>query len=798
MNLNPLFFNKITGEPEQLFIGQQKNGSEPHLFSDIIKVTEEELKDDNLKNVGLQFDKILANLNEIDIDTSVDDAVIEKLKFLFNNPELKDFKIDDDLYNLENAKISNSSIIFDRQSLELVLKKIKSIYKDQVDSTNKDKADFEGLQSKPEVDAEKDFVFENTLNTDVVLNALINHESIKFTFKSDDNKITFLISELKNLGKELNVDITNLNVESPGTDEVIPSTEDRTAQIIFNTAEIEHPQQVNINEEKTGQSKQVGELSSSESTLTNDTKIFHVEINYSESSGKQKEPITVSSPFRLDENTSEQIEKFLSNYSSNRNIIKNNNSLENSNPVYVGDETVDDTKLSSEESSINEHKKAGKIFYINSDAEPKSTGLMNGNVELNSENVMDTESPGKVSMLDKEGSITTGKNQNAESDTIITHRQDFSETKSKGESTPDKSKVNANTLHDLELEKPVLNRQNTYQEKTIIQQEIRNWEKTDNAINKTDIENKPAINETPRFNDNAAQQIAAQTSLKEFIAKDKINFNTKSESSSGIKNKEKKGRKIDVEETVKNLNRESEETKIKIISEESINKKSKDDIDNNSSKLIDKTKAVVKESITHEKELGDHSSNTNEIQSAESKIKVSTLKESLKTVNNESSFNNELKSFSATAVKTKIIGDVSSFNDNIKIISANEVVTEITKYLQTNEKQSITFQLSPENLGKIKLMVDMVDSQLHANIEVENEQVRQIVQTNLDQLKNNLQSSGIQLANVNVSLGNYEQRSARNQAARKKNFVNDNDLQIEKDANSPKKKLGYNTYEFLA
>ncbi|MEW6193522.1 MAG: flagellar hook-length control protein FliK [Bacteroidota bacterium] len=788
MNLNPLFFNKISGEPDKLFIGQQKNGTEPHLFSDIIKVTEEELKEDNLKNVNLQFDKILANLNEIDIDTPVDAAVIEKLKFLFNNPDLKNFKIDDDLYNLENAKISNSSIIFDRQSLELVLKKIKSIYKDQAEHLNK------GGTGEPEVDSEKDFVFESTLNTDVVLNALINHESIKFTFKSDANKITFLISELKQLDKEFSIDLTNLNIEPNGNGEVSSGDEDSTTQTILNTASSENTQPVGVIENNIAQSKQIEQLPGNESTTADDTKIFQLEVIYSESSEKQKQSIPVNSPFHLDENTSEQIEKFLSNYSSSRNIASNADNSSND---------VDDNQLtthgeipksSGEQSPINENKKVGKIFYINSGAETKTNLLPGSSIELGSENVKEITGSGKNTLTNVDESVITGKSQNTQTDARIAFGENFHETKIKDELIPgldSKSKVSEDTLHGQNLEEPILNKPGRYQE-------IPDLEKTKSIINKTDSESKPTIKETPKVGDITTQQIAAQTTLKEFIVKDKINSDTKLESSSTSRGKVKKEKKINFEDAIRSSGNEGAGTKVKVINQDVIGKESEINVDDNSSKLIDKTKAAAKESEIHEEESGDHSLSSNEIQGAESKIKVSSLKESPKTLNNENLFNNELKSLSAKAVKAKIIGDASSFNDNIKVINANEVMTEITKYLQTNEKQSITFQLSPENLGKIKLMVDMVDSQLHANIEVENEQIRQIVQTNLDQLKSNLQSSGIQSANVNVSLGNYEQRSTKNPAAKKKNFVNGNGLQIEKEITSPKKKLGYNTYEFLA
>jgi flagellar hook-length control protein FliK len=114
------------------------------------------------------------------------------------------------------------------------------------------------------------------------------------------------------------------------------------------------------------------------------------------------------------------------------------------------------------------------------------------------------------------------------------------------------------------------------------------------------------------------------------------------------------------------------------------------------------------------------------------------------------------------------------------------------------EKQSLTFQLNPENLGKIKLMVDFVDNQLVTRIEVENEQIKHFIQSNIETLKQQLTSSGIQLSNVSVSLADYDQKNNKPFAPKKKSssrVVNENsDEDILK---SEKRILGYNTLEYL-
>ena len=149
--------------------------------------------------------------------------------------------------------------------------------------------------------------------------------------------------------------------------------------------------------------------------------------------------------------------------------------------------------------------------------------------------------------------------------------------------------------------------------------------------------------------------------------------------------------------------------------------------------------------------------------------------------------------------KFKIAPELRTSQDVPKIIKTQEIIPEFTKVIHTGEKQSMTFQLTPENLGKVKLIVELVENQINTRIEVENEQVKQFIQSNLEQLKQNLQSSGIQLSTVNVSLTESEQKFSKGFAPRKKSGERVNKVKASDEQTRPtQKSLGYNTYEFLA
>jgi flagellar hook-length control protein FliK len=135
----------------------------------------------------------------------------------------------------------------------------------------------------------------------------------------------------------------------------------------------------------------------------------------------------------------------------------------------------------------------------------------------------------------------------------------------------------------------------------------------------------------------------------------------------------------------------------------------------------------------------------------------------------------------------------------VKLIKPTEIIQEFSKIIQAGEKQSMTFQLTPENLGKVKLIVDLVGNQINTRIEVENDQVKQFIQSNVEQLKQNLQSSGVHLSNVNVSLAESEQKFTKAFTHRRKMGEKISRIKEGDDTTRRSQKtLGYNTYEFLA
>ena len=137
--------------------------------------------------------------------------------------------------------------------------------------------------------------------------------------------------------------------------------------------------------------------------------------------------------------------------------------------------------------------------------------------------------------------------------------------------------------------------------------------------------------------------------------------------------------------------------------------------------------------------------------------------------------------------------------EKVKVISSGEMVREVYKVLENGEKQSIVLKLVPKELGAIKIMLDTVDNVLTAKVEVENETVGQVIRNNVEQLKQNLLQSGVNVNSINISYSSSQQKQHgfNNQKKKNSGYQQDNNLE-EVDEAIITKKFGYNTYEYLA
>jgi len=144
------------------------------------------------------------------------------------------------------------------------------------------------------------------------------------------------------------------------------------------------------------------------------------------------------------------------------------------------------------------------------------------------------------------------------------------------------------------------------------------------------------------------------------------------------------------------------------------------------------------------------------------------------------------------------VGYSSHTEEYYKTVKAPEVMKEITDFISKGETKSIVLKIDPENLGKVKIVVEMTEKMVSANIEVENENVKKAVLNNLDNLKNSLAQNGVQLNSVNVNLPGYEQKNPKQMQPKKRQFTGfDEEEIIDESKAQNSKSWGYNTYEYV-
>lgn len=122
---------------------------------------------------------------------------------------------------------------------------------------------------------------------------------------------------------------------------------------------------------------------------------------------------------------------------------------------------------------------------------------------------------------------------------------------------------------------------------------------------------------------------------------------------------------------------------------------------------------------------------------------------------------------------------------------------ELNTTVQNNN--SVELRLYPEELGRVKISIETLENIVSARIEVQSEQVKNIILSNLPRLRDSLNQEGLNVQNLDVYLGSEEQRNNHNGNQKNKNNSTkmsfDNEEQVEE---IKIKNLGYNTIEYLA
>lgn len=748
MNLNPLFFNKLVNDPNLT----NGNGINPigqsYLFADIINITCEELSaDDQSKktdspNLGLSF------INDIDIQILVSDGLLAAFtKVISESTSETESK---NIYNLDDAKITKSDNLVNEEALLALISGLNRIITPEISKLDLINNSLSEDSNQSIVQENNDDISKNELTLDVIKNVLENHNTIKLTLKSESEKVTIQISR---------EEVGNTDSVHPQVENIPEFSKQELPYKLVAEQDVDVIPKVDLPEGKKVKAevnKEVNKLEQQSNELHQDNQTdipsanvksrikesevpkFKVEITHSEMKNDvSKTSAKPKIPFILDIKTSREIGEFLSKYSNEDvSLTKQVESSDN----QIQNNTLPEQPEKVDAEIVNKSEmQEGRLIYI------KGNQLINNEIEVipdlkrtSSENLraIKIESPGKIE-FEEQAKIVTNKDEFSQLTDNIKESDSNLEASVGEKKVQTESEINVNVKENFVLKK-----------------------------------NEVPLNEEKKNIVEVSNQV-----IKENLTNDsKDNFSVSKKNST-------------VEQTIK----EDETTLTAQSKEENISVSQKSASDSNSSNNSEKDLRAESQS----KELKPKKEK-NEVTSDENVITAKPVKDSVK----HTEFSNNLfvdkKPVEVNELTNKVITSANTFKETFKKVKSTEVVSEISKYLNTSEKQSITFQLTPKNLGTVKLTVDFVENSMKAIIEVENEQIRQTIQSNVEQLKTTLQNNGIQLSSINVNLSNGEPKAHKQFTSKKRAYNNFNEPKVEQKSElTGKKKLGYNTYEYL-
>lgn len=170
-----------------------------------------------------------------------------------------------------------------------------------------------------------------------------------------------------------------------------------------------------------------------------------------------------------------------------------------------------------------------------------------------------------------------------------------------------------------------------------------------------------------------------------------------------------------------------------------------------------------------------------------------------KKVSSVSSRNNNEVHISSSKFDFNKFFESKSLENFVRTINENNLNYRAELNNLGRNSNSVELRLYPRELGRVKIMIDNSDNIVSAKIEVQSEQARNIIISNLPQLKESLKQEGLNTQNINVYLGTEEQKGQHSTNQKRQNGNSKVMYDAEEKSEEFKiKNLGYNTIEYLA
>lgn len=105
----------------------------------------------------------------------------------------------------------------------------------------------------------------------------------------------------------------------------------------------------------------------------------------------------------------------------------------------------------------------------------------------------------------------------------------------------------------------------------------------------------------------------------------------------------------------------------------------------------------------------------------------------------------------------KVFGEVISRVNKYKDVNTDDIIKQIVEKLTISNSEKISqikLTLKPEYLGDVSLKISSQNGVITAQFTAENQKIKEIIESNFNQLKEVLNSQGIQVSELSVNIGN--------------------------------------------
>ncbi|GEM_PF-5894972 len=236
---------------------------------------------------------------------------------------------------------------------------------------------------------------------------------------------------------------------------------------------------------------------------------------------------------------------------------------------------------------------------------------------------------------------------------------------------------------------------------------------------------------------------------------------------------------IDIVTSEKNSDDDSQEKSTEDSQDTSIDETAEESNSNENNQTADDISETVKKSETHKKSLHDNITKDSKIE-IDNKINNLNQLEVKPSKNTSKNLNKikvtEVKSATAKAefnsqITAKIDQNLQTQKPQSTVKMANQQaminrITSNVKLMVGRQQSSIRMDLDPPELGKMQVRLTVKDSNLIGHLRVESVEAKDIINRNLDTLKNSLEKEGLAITNFQVDVdagksGNHWQNQYR-------------------------------------